>query len=168
MTAKYHDVLNWIWLAMKKRTELSEHIRVLRQDFFHENQSEFAARLGLTTVSVARYETVRVPKRPVLKALENLALDVGDKAGATAFRRAIGPRFEMTAEGHLKPIEVSAAESLLDDATRIYGNWSALQGEDMDEKDVQYLTANVDIGLRELMSKLRKLSIGGTNDGEER
>src|SRR5579863_8410238 len=113
-------------------SELAGHIRTLRRGYFKENQSAFASRLGLTTVSVARYETNRIPKRDVLENLLGLAERVGYADGAIAFSRALGPRWliDLATGGELKAIH---DDTLFDVVMKAYGNWRALQ--DQSEKE---------------------------------
>lgn len=137
-----------------ERTELAEHIRKLRENHYQETQAEFAARLGLSRVAITRYETSeRVPKRSVLKALYSLAAEKNDRTGMLTFSRAIGPRFELTHGGTLKP----KPEDLLDLVMRVYANWSGLQGlENKSGEAASFFAGNVEQGLRELIDKLRK------------
>src|SRR5256885_17024386 len=111
-----------------ERTELSEHIRILREDYLHETQSQFAERLGLSRIAVARYEAGRVPKRAVLRVLREIAADVDYRSGSVVFSRASGQQ-PPPAEPENSLLE------LMDTATRLAGNWSLVKAYvDMEEE----------------------------------
>src|SRR5689334_5499599 len=84
------DQSSMLQLVLMERTELSEHIRILREDRLHETQSQFAERLGLSRIAVARYEAGRVPKRAILRVLRELAFEVDYRSGFEVFSRVSG------------------------------------------------------------------------------
>lgn len=138
------------------RTILADAIRTLRKDFYRENQKSFAARLDLTTVSVARFETGRTPSRNVLERLRDLSTEVGYTHGAILFSQELGPRWILNS-GADQLVQVGYEDDILDDITRIYGQWSAYQAtEDKSGEDAGAYATMIDGGLRELMTRLRR------------
>jgi transcriptional regulator with XRE-family HTH domain len=69
------------------RKEVSEAVLRLRT-VFEETQTQFAARLGTAVVTVARWETSRIPSKEWLRKLEELANSKGWTVYADVFRSA--------------------------------------------------------------------------------
>jgi transcriptional regulator with XRE-family HTH domain len=67
-------------------------VRELRADL-GENQQTFGMRLGLSTISVARYERSRAPRGKVLARLAEIAADRGLDKLEDTFRRALNEEF---------------------------------------------------------------------------
>jgi len=74
--------------AKSAKNELQSTVRKLRVAL-DQTQEEFAQRLGVTRVTVARYEQSRPPAGKALAALEELAAEHGLDDYATVFRRAL-------------------------------------------------------------------------------
>jgi hypothetical protein len=141
-----------------ERSLISEHIRTLRKSHFRENQTQFAKRLSLAPVTVARYETNTLPPTDALRKLLDLSEDVGYADGMSAFSSALGPRWAMRTNDR-------ASDQVFDVVMRVYGNWKAfLQERDKAGARAKLFASQIESGLQDLMSNTRNLTTREADD----
>jgi transcriptional regulator with XRE-family HTH domain len=149
-----------------------------------ETQYEFAARLRVTPVSIARYETFRAPSKTILERLYRLA-SKHDPGAAQVFRRAIEDAKQAALLRRrmgeiLHPANVQEAGTRLRELWADAGPWIPLElPTDRYLTDMQALADLRQLRLEEAQSRLDEvyaaiqkladlLLIGGRKDLEEK
>jgi transcriptional regulator with XRE-family HTH domain len=85
----------------RKRSAVSEAVVRLRTAL-GETQEQFAARMGTSVATIARYETSRTPKRGALDELIKIADENGLASYADVFRKAQAGEIITSVDGELR------------------------------------------------------------------